>query len=97
MNLKHQIKRRFAQIESNYTLAAPTILDPRFKVVSFYGLESVEQTVYPYVCGIYVCGLFSNSKEPSTSTQTVAEPGREMWCTFDGTVAKVFSCRPTTS
>ena len=33
MELKHQMKRRFAQIESNYTLAAPTILDPRFKKV----------------------------------------------------------------
>ena len=27
-DMKHQMKQRFAQIESNYTLAAPTILDP---------------------------------------------------------------------
>jgi len=45
MELKHQMKRRFAQIESNYTLAAPTILDPWFKKVAFCSLEPAERTV----------------------------------------------------
>lgn len=43
--LKHQMRRRFAQIESNYTLAAPTILDPRFKKVAFCGQETAERAV----------------------------------------------------
>lgn len=45
MELKHQMKRRFVQIGSNYTLAVPTILDPRFKKVACCSLETAERTV----------------------------------------------------
>ena len=95
--LKHQMKRRFAQIESNYILAAPTILDPRFKKVAFCSLEIAEQTVQRISAELG--GLTSPSQEPSANARTIPESSKhvsELWGTFDKKVAEASSHRSVT-
>ena len=99
MELKQQMKWRFAQIESNYILAAPTILDPRFKKVAFCHLETAERTV-ERISG-ELCGLTASSEEPSISAYSnsadspAPSPASELWRAFDKKVAEASSLRST--
>jgi hypothetical protein len=43
--LKRQLKRRFSQLESNHTLSASTILDPRFKKIAFSSADTAERSI----------------------------------------------------
>ena len=79
--LKHELlasmAKRFTNIEANYTLAASTLLDPRFKKIAFGDNSSCQQTIQRItneVASTISLGHQSSSVAPivtSSSSQSV--------------------------
>ncbi|CAB4036879.1 zinc finger BED domain-containing 1-like [Paramuricea clavata] len=99
--LKRQLKRRFSQLESNHTLSASTILDPRFKKIAFCSADTAERTIDRI--SSEACNIITNdtnesgtAMSASTTTQNNTEQSAhesDLWGSFDKKVAEASTHR----
>lgn len=94
--LKRQLRRRFSQLESNHTLSASTILDPRFKKIAFSSADTAERTI-ERISG-EVCNIIPDGTDESATTENTEKSVHEsdLWGSFDKKVAEA-STRRTNS
>ena len=100
--LVRSMAKRFTGLESHYSLAVSTLLDPRFKKIGFGDPSAYNNTVQRLtaeVAAIVATGTQGSSSESRSSTPTtenMVPETDELWSFIDDSVAATQS-RPSTS
>ena len=93
--LVRELTRRFSQIEQRYTIAVSTLLDPRFKKLTFADTSAVEQAVRRLKED--VLNLIPTPEETEDQTEVECHSSTGLWATFDEKVSRASSHRTDTT